>query len=65
MSQLQQLRDDPSNSSTKKTKTSTKKSSSLLDIKKKEETKAEEMANRPLDMGMGMDMMFPGMQMGN
>lgn len=31
------------------------------DIKKKEEAKAEEAANRPLDMGMDMNMMFPGM----
>lgn len=33
------------------------------DIKKKEEAKAEEAANRPLDMGMDMGMMFPGMGM--
>jgi len=33
------------------------------DIKKKEEAKAEEAANRPLDMGMDMNMMFPGMGM--
>ena len=33
------------------------------DIKKKEEAKAEEAANRPLDMGMEMGMMFPGMNM--
>lgn len=31
------------------------------EIKKKEEAKAEEAANRPLDMGMDMGMMFPGM----
>jgi len=31
------------------------------DIKKKEEAKAEEAANRPLDMSMDMGMMFPGM----
>lgn len=32
-------------------------------IQKKEEAKAEEAANRPLDMGMEMGMMFPGMNM--
>jgi len=36
---------------------------STEDIKKKEETKAEEAASRPLDMGMDMGMMFPGMGM--
>ena len=33
------------------------------EIKRKEEAKAEEAANRPLDMGMDMGMMFPGMAM--
>ena len=32
-------------------------------MQKKEEAKAEEAANRPLDMGMEMGMMFPGMNM--
>ena len=36
---------------------------STEDIKKKEEVKAEEAASRPLDMGMDMGMMFPGMGM--
>jgi hypothetical protein len=33
------------------------------DIKKAEEKKAEEAANRPLDMGMDMGFMFPGQGM--